>query len=114
GGGAGGVGGAAPVRPPRAALVEGGRLPLGSPRNPGPAYLPVALAIVLVCLGALLVVFGGKAPALACVGWTEWRHAVAIFLVCAFSALALELSGFRLTISLPLAFLLRVGERRHA
>src|SRR5262244_1445038 len=98
------VAGAALVMLSLAVLVESRRLPLGSLRNPGPAYLPVALAIVLVCLGALLVVFGGKAPALACVGWTEWRHAVAIFLVCAFSALALERIGFRLTIALALAF----------
>ncbi len=29
-------------------------LPLGSLRNPGPAYLPVALALVLLGFGALL------------------------------------------------------------
>ncbi|PYN89035.1 MAG: hypothetical protein DMD87_07620 [Candidatus Rokuibacteriota bacterium] len=61
-----------------------------------------------------LVVCAGKAPALASVGWTEWPHAVAIFLVCAFAALALERIGFRLTIALSLAFLLRVVERRGA
>jgi len=59
-------------------------------------------------------VCAGKAPALASVGWTEWPHAVAIFLVCAFAALALERIGFRLTIALSLAFLLRVVERRGA
>ena len=34
------------------------------------------------------------------VGWTEWRHAVAIFVVCAFAALALDSLGFRVTIAL--------------
>ena len=77
---------------------ESRRLPLGSLRNPGPAYMPVALA--------------GKTPPLSSVGWTEWRHAVAIFVVCAFAALALERLGFRATIAVSLAFLLRVVERK--
>lgn len=87
-------------------------LPLGSLRNPGPAYLPVALALVLLGFGALLVGLGRGAPAVSSVGWTEWRHAVAIFVVCAFAALALERLGFRVTIALSLAFLLRVVERQ--
>lgn len=106
------VAGAALVLLSLAVLLESRRLPLGSLRNPGPAYMPVTLAAVLLCLGALLVIWAGKAPALASVGWTEWRHAVAIFLVCAFAALALERIGFRLTIALSLAFLLRVVEGR--
>jgi len=76
-------------------LWESRRLPLGSLRNPGPAYMPVVLAVVLLGFGALLVALAGKAPALSSVGWTEWRHAVAIFVVCAFAALALERLGFR-------------------
>jgi len=73
------------------------RLPLASLRNPGPAYMPLALA--------------GKAPALSSVSWTEWRRAVAIFGVCAFAALALERLGFRTTVVLSLAFLLLWVER---
>jgi hypothetical protein len=92
--------------------VESRRLPLGSLRNPGPAYAPVVLALVLLGFGTLVFLAGGKAPRLAAVGWSEWRHAVAIFLVCAFAALALERLGFRLTIALSLAFLLGVVERK--
>jgi len=40
-------------------------LPLGSLRNPGPAYLPVALALVLLGFGALLVALGKRAPAVS-------------------------------------------------
>ena len=90
---------------------ESRHLPLGSLRHPGPAYMPVALAVVLLCFGALLVVLTGKAPALSSVSWTEWRHAVAIFVVCAFAALALERLGFRTTVVLSLAFLLLWVER---
>jgi hypothetical protein len=90
---------------------ESRALPLGSLRNPGPAYMPVALALVLLGFGTLLVVLGKGAP-VSSVGWTEWRHAVAIFVVCAFAALALERLGFRVTIALSLAFLLRVVERQ--
>ena len=93
-------------------LWESRRLPLGSLRHPGPAYMPLVLAIVLLGLGALLIVLSGKAPSLASVGWTEGWHALAIFVVCAFAALALERLGFRTTIALALAFLLGVVERR--
>src|SRR6266478_3522991 len=41
---------------------ESRRLPLGSLRNPGPAYMPVALAAVLMCLGSLLIALAGKTP----------------------------------------------------
>jgi hypothetical protein len=93
-------------------LWESRRLPLGSLHNPGPAYMPVALALVLLVFGALLVVTGRRAPALAGVGWVEWRHAVAIFAACAFAALALERLGYRATVALTLAFLLGVVERK--
>jgi hypothetical protein len=74
--------------------------------------MPVVLALVLLGFGAVLFLLAGKAPALASVGWSEWRHAVAIFLVCAFAALALERLGFRVTIAASLAFLLGVVERK--
>jgi len=108
------VAGAALVLLSLVVLWESRRLPLGSLRNPGPAYMPVVLAAVLLCFGALLVALAGKAPALSSVGWTEWRHAVAILVVCAFAALALERLGFRVTIALSLAFLLRVVEGKGA
>jgi hypothetical protein len=106
------VAGAALVVLALAVFWESRALPLGSLRNPGPAYMPVALALVLLGFGALLVALGKGAPAVSSVGWTEWRHAVAIFVVCAFAALALERLGFRVTIALSLAFLLRVVERQ--
>ena len=90
-----------------AVLWESRRLPLGSLRNPGPAYMPVVLAVLLLCCGALLTVLAGKAPALSSLGWREGPHAVAILAVCVFAALALERLGFRATIALSLAFLLR-------
>ena len=93
-------------------LWESRQLPLGSFHNPGPAYMPVALAVALLLFGVLLVAGGGKASALAGVGWSEWRHAVAIFAVCAFAAWALERLGYRPTVTLALAFLLGVVERK--
>ena len=106
------VAGAALVLVSLVVLVESRSLPLGSLRTPGPAYVPVVLALVLLGFGSLIFVLGGQAPRLMAVGWSEWRHAVAIFLVCAFAALALERLGFRLTIALSLAFLLGVVERK--
>jgi Tripartite tricarboxylate transporter TctB family len=108
------VAGAALVALALVVFWESRALPLGSLRNPGPAYMPVALALVLFGFGALLIVLGKGTPDVSSVGWTEWRHAVAIFAVCAFAALALERLGFRVTIALSLAFLLRVVERKGA
>jgi hypothetical protein len=106
------VAGAALVALALVVFWESRALPLGSLRNPGPAYMPVALALVLLGFGALLVAFGKGTPGVSTVGWTEWRHAVAIFAVCAFAALALERLGFRVTIALSLVFLLRIVERK--
>jgi hypothetical protein len=94
-------------------LFESRGLPVGSLRNPGPAYMPVVLALLLLGCGILLVVLGGRALPLAVAGWADWRYAAAILGSCVFAALALERIGYRLTIGLILAFLLGVVERRH-
>lgn len=93
-------------------LFESRKLPLGSLRNPGPAYAPVVLAILVLVFGALVLAFGSRAPAIGGIGWMEWRHAVAIFVACAFAALAMERLGFRVTIAVTLLALLRIVERR--
>ena len=93
-------------------LFESRTLPLGSLRNPGPAYMPVGLALLLLLLGLCLIVLGGRASTLAAVGWTEWRHAIAILGACAFGALAFERLGYRLTVAIILGFLLGVVERK--
>ncbi|HEV8641566.1 MAG TPA: tripartite tricarboxylate transporter TctB family protein, partial [Methylomirabilota bacterium] len=95
-----------------AVLVESRKLPLGTLRNPGPAYMPVLLALILVSSGICLCVGGGGAARLGAVGWSEWRHAVAILGVCAFAALALERLGYRPTVAVTLAFLVGVVERK--
>ena len=93
-------------------LFESRKLPLGTLQNPGPAAMPVVLAVLLLVFGAALVALGAGAARLAAVGWSEWRHAVAIFGVCAFAALALERLGYRVTMVAALAFLLGGVERR--
>ena len=93
-------------------LWESRKLPLGSLTNPGPAYVPVVLGILVLIFGGLILAFGAGAPRLAEVGWSEWRHAVAIFAVCAFAALAMERIGFRATVALSLAFLVGAVERK--
>jgi Tripartite tricarboxylate transporter TctB family len=93
-------------------LFESRRLPLGSLRHPGPAYMPVVLAVLLIVFGWLLIILGSRAPSVARAGWGEWRHAVAILVVCAVAALALERLGFRITIAGAVGFLLGVVERR--
>ncbi|MGH2356993.1 MAG: tripartite tricarboxylate transporter TctB family protein [Candidatus Limnocylindria bacterium] len=93
-------------------LWESRRLPLGSLQNPGPAYMPVVLALFLAAAAAVIALQGGAARRLRGVGWVEWRHALAIFAVCVFAALALERLGYRLTVGLAIVFLVGVVERK--
>jgi hypothetical protein len=87
------------------------RLPLGSLANPGPAYFPGVLALLLLVAGAAVAVLGGGPP-VASLTWREWRHSVAIFAACAFCALAFERLGYRLTVFVALGFLVGVVERK--
>jgi hypothetical protein len=87
-------------------------LPLGSLTNPGPAYMPVVLALLSLLFGVLVVAFGGRSPRLGETGWSEWRHAVAILATCVFAALALDRLGYRLTMAAVLGFLVGVVERK--
>jgi putative tricarboxylic transport membrane protein len=93
-------------------LWQSRALPLGSLANPGPAYMPVALATLLLLGGLTIAVLGRDTPPFGSLGFGEWRHAVAIFAACAFAALALERLGYRLTILIALLFLLGVVERK--
>ena len=93
-------------------LWQSRALPLGSLANPGPAYMPMALAALLLVGGLAIAVLGGETPRVGSLDFGEWRHAVAIFAACAFAALALERLGYRLTIMCVLLFLLGVVERK--
>lgn len=94
------------------AIWQSLRFPLGTLHRPGPAYMPVVLAALLIVFGLLLLAGSRGGLLLRDVRWGELRHAVAIFAVCAFVALALEHLGYRLTIGVSLLFLLGVLERR--
>jgi Tripartite tricarboxylate transporter TctB family len=88
------------------------RLPLGTLATPGPAYMPVLLALALLGAGALIVTLGRDTTTLGALGWRQWRHTLAILTACSFVALALERVGYRLTMALVIAFLLGVVERK--
>lgn len=93
-------------------IWESRALPLGTFRQPGPAYMPVLLALLLLIFGVLIAATGGRAGRLASIGWTEWAHAAAILGVCIFAALGLERLGYRLTVLILLAFLLKAVEKK--
>jgi hypothetical protein len=93
-------------------LWENRKWPLGSLKNPGPGYVPMLLALLLLGFAILIIVFGGRSGRLRDAGWREWRHAVAILAVCAFMALSLERLGYRITIFGALAALLGAIERQ--
>ncbi len=93
-------------------LWESRVFPLGSLHRPGPAYMPVVLALLLIIFGGAVFAMGRHARRLAELGWSEWRHAVAIFGACGFAAWGLERLGYRLTIAVVVGFLLLVVERK--
>lgn len=93
-------------------IWENRKLPMGTLHEPGPGYMPLLLALLLLFFSVLILAAAGGAPSVRTMIWTEWRHAAAILGVCFFAALALERLGFRLTIVVALAFLLKVVERR--
>ena len=97
-----------------AVLVASRGLPLGTLRTPGPAYMPVLLALLLLFFGLLLVAIRGSSSPFRTLRWDEWRHAVAIVIVVVFFAYALERLGYRLTVTAALVFLLGAMERKSA
>ncbi|MBA4423304.1 MAG: hypothetical protein C0390_09430 [Syntrophus sp. (in: bacteria)] len=86
-------------------------LPLGTTSHPGPGYVPLLLAILLIIFGAILIVRGKGARPLRSVSWSEAPHAVAILGCCIFVTLFMETIGYRLTLLVVLGFLFGVMER---
>ena len=68
------------------AIEESRVFPFGTLHRPGPAFMPMLLAALLIVFGAVVFAMGARARRLVEVGWPEWRHAVAIFAACAFAA----------------------------
>jgi uncharacterized protein YhhL (DUF1145 family) len=93
-------------------LWESRRYPLGSLHRPGPSYMPVVLALLLIAFGLALAVMGARSGRMGDVPWHEWRHAVAIFGACAFAAWGLERLGYRITVAVVLLVLLGALERK--
>lgn len=93
-------------------LWESRNVPFGTIMEPGPGVVPVLLALTLLVCSLAVVVGGAAARPVAVLGWSEWRHAVAILGACVFMALALERLGYRLTIFIVLLALLTLAERK--
>jgi hypothetical protein len=93
-------------------IWESRQLPLGTFRQPGPGYVPVLLASILLFFGVLITITAGRAPKLSSIRWTEWRHGLAIFFASILAVLAIERLGYRLTMLLMLAFLVKLVEKR--
>ena len=93
-------------------IWESRQLPLGTLRQPGPAFIPILLALLLLMFAVFLVLTSSRAPSLSSVTWTEWRHALAILAASLFSVFAIERLGYRLTVLLVLGFLVKLLEQR--
>lgn len=87
-------------------------LPFGTFRNPGPAYMPVLLASILLLFGVVIACRGGKAERLKSIRWKEIFHAIAVVAACVFAAVGMERLGYRLTVFFVAAVLLKAIERK--
>ena len=92
-------------------LWESRELPFGSLMSPGAAFMPVALASIVLICGVLLIVTGSPAPLSA--HDVDWLRVPAILGAAAFAAGALERLGYRVTVFIVLLFLVGVIERRN-
>lgn len=86
-------------------------LPLGTTSHPGPGYVPLLLAILLIIFGAILLVRGKGSPSIRTLCWPEAPHAAAILGCCIFITAFMETIGYRLTMLVALGFLFGVIER---
>jgi putative tricarboxylic transport membrane protein len=86
--------------------------PMGSLAEPGPGYLPFALGIALGGFGVLIAAGGGRSPVLRWERFGDGLKGFAILAGLAFTALALERLGYRITIAALLLYYLGVLERR--
>lgn len=93
-------------------LWESRSIPFGFLAEPGPGAMPTLLASTLLACSIALIIGGRASERAAAIKWSEWRHAAAILVTCAFIALALERLGYRLTILLAIFALLVVVERK--
>jgi putative tricarboxylic transport membrane protein len=93
-------------------LWESRQLPLGTLSRPGPSFMPVLLALLLLIFGLLIAGTGGRAAEFRSLKWGELPHAGAILAACIFAALALERLGYRCTVFLLLFVLVKAVEKR--
>ncbi len=93
-------------------LWESRQWPMGTLQSPGPAFMPVLLAVLLGGTGILIFFSSADSPKLGSFHWDDAGHAVSILGVCVFTALALERLGYCITTILTLIFLLGVIERQ--
>jgi hypothetical protein len=85
--------------------------PLGDANEPGPAYYPLILSVLLVVFGAMVIWKGDDTrPQLA--EWWENGRPLAILVTLGIATLLLEPLGFRLTTAAMLIALLGILERR--
>ena len=94
-----------------AAVWESRAFPMGSLHRPGPAFMPLLLALLLIAFGIAVAALGGGSARVSDLAWPEWRHAVAILGAAAFAAWGLDRLGYRITMALVLAALFLAVER---
>jgi putative tricarboxylic transport membrane protein len=93
-------------------IKESLHLPVGTIRQPGPAFIPILLALLLLLFGIGVVLSGSRAPLWSSLRWQGWRHVLAILAASIFAVFALERLGYRLTMLVVLIMLLKLVEQR--
>lgn len=94
-------------------VIWAGRVyPTGTIHQPGPGFMPLALAIFLGLTGLLIALGGARSRPLLEMRWPEARRAITILVTAGVSVYALPYLGYRLTTVALLIFLMGVIERK--
>jgi hypothetical protein len=88
------------------------QLPFGTLAQPGPAYAPFLVSLLLIALGFITAASGRRSQRLAAICWSELPHALRVIGGTAFAALGIERLGYRLTALALLLFYLGIADRR--
>lgn len=86
--------------------------PTGTIHQPGPGFMPLALAVFLGLMGLLIALGGARSRPLVEMRWPEASRAITILVASGLGVYALEFLGYRLTTMVLLVFLMGVIERK--
>lgn len=97
-----------------AIIALSGDLPTGRLSMPGSGFLPMILAVLMILLGlALFFRANAESAPLSEVSWSDSKHALTVIVITAIAIALYTKLGFLITMTLMMASLLIIIERKN-